>query len=133
MQYLLFLSNSSVYSSNGKVLYTTDNKVDHPGSLYASNKKSNELMDHAYSKLYNIPSKGLRLFAIDDPVGRPNMVCFGFTNKLREGKTVQIFNDDNCKYAFTYVDDIIESVTQIMQEAPDKLSGEDGLLLLPYW
>ena len=123
VEHLVYASSSSVYGSNKKVPYSTDDKVDNPVSLYAATKKSNELMAHAYSKLYNIPSTGLRFFTVYGPAGRPDMAYFGFTNKLREGKTIQIFNYGNCKRDFTYVDDIVEGVVRVMQHAPEKQSG----------
>ena len=129
---LVYASSSSVYGSNKKVPYSTDDKVDNPVSLYAATKKSNELMAHAYSKLYNISSTGLRFFTVYGPAGRPDMAYFGFTNKLREGKTIRIFNYGNCKRDFTYVDDIVEGVVRIMQHAPEKHNGEDGLPIPPY-
>ena len=132
VDHLVYASSSSVYGSNKKVPYSTDDKVDNPVSLYAATKKSNELMAHAYSKLYNIPSTGLRFFTVYGPAGRPDMAYFGFTNKLREGKTIQIFNYGNCKRDFTYVDDIVEGVVRIMQHAPEKQIGEDGLPIPPY-
>ena len=132
VEHLVYASSSSVYGTNKKIPYSTDDKVDNPVSLYAATKKSNELMAHAYSKLYNIPSTGLRFFTVYGPAGRPDMAYFGFTNKLREGKTIQIFNFGNCKRDFTYVDDIVEGVVRIMQGAPEKLTGEDGLPLPPY-
>ncbi|MBQ7512138.1 MAG: NAD-dependent epimerase/dehydratase family protein [Prevotella sp.] len=132
VEHLVYASSSSVYGSNKKVPYSTDDKVDNPVSLYAATKKSNELMAHAYSKLYNIPSTGLRFFTVYGPAGRPDMAYFGFTNKLREGKTIEIFNFGNCKRDFTYVDDIVEGVVRIMQGAPEKQQGEDGLPLPPY-
>ena len=132
VEHLVYASSSSVYGSNKKVPYSTDDKVDNPVSLYAATKKSNELMAHAYSKLYNIPSTGLRFFTVYGPAGRPDMAYFGFTNKLREGKTIQIFNYGNCKRDFTYVDDIVEGVVRIMQHAPEKQNGEDGLPVPPY-
>lgn len=132
VEHLVYASSSSVYGSNKKVPYSTDDKVDNPVSLYAATKKSNELMAHAYSKLYNIPSTGLRFFTVYGPAGRPDMAYFGFTNKLREGKTIQIFNYGNCKRDFTYVDDIVEGVVRIMQHAPEKQKGEDGLPIPPY-
>ena len=132
VEHLVYASSSSVYGSNKKVPYSTDDKVDNPVSLYAATKKSNELMAHAYSKLYNIPSTGLRFFTVYGPAGRPDMAYFGFTNKLREGKTIEIFNYGNCKRDFTYVDDIVEGVVRIMQGAPEKKQGEDGLPLPPY-
>ena len=132
VEHLVYASSSSVYGSNKKVPYSTDDKVDNPVSLYAATKKSNELLAHAYSKLYNIPSTGLRFFTVYGPAGRPDMAYFGFTNKLREGKTIQIFNYGNCKRDFTYIDDIVEGVVRVMQKAPDKITGEDGLPLPPY-
>ena len=132
VEHLVYASSSSVYGSNKKVPYSTDDKVDNPVSLYAATKKSNELMAHAYSKLYNIPSTGLRFFTVYGPAGRPDMAYFGFTNKLREGKTIQIFNYGNCKRDFTYVDDIVEGVVRVMQHAPEKSVGEDGLPNPPY-
>ncbi len=132
VEHLVYASSSSVYGSNKKVPYSTDDKVDNPVSLYAATKKSNELMAHAYSKLYNIPSTGLRFFTVYGPAGRPDMAYFGFTNKLKKGDTIQIFNFGNCKRDFTYVDDIVEGVVRIMQGAPEKRQGEDGLPLPPY-
>lgn len=132
VEHLVYASSSSVYGSNKKVPYSTEDKVDNPVSLYAATKKSNELMAHAYSKLYNIPSTGLRFFTVYGPAGRPDMAYFGFTNKLREGKTIQIFNYGNCKRDFTYIDDIVEGVVRIMQHAPEKENGEDGLPIPPY-
>ena len=132
VEHLVYASSSSVYGSNKKVPYSTDDKVDNPVALYAATKKSNELMAHAYSKLYNIPSTGLRFFTVYGPAGRPDMAYFGFTNKLREGKTIEIFNFGNCKRDFTFVDDIVEGVVRIMQGAPEKQQGEDGLPLPPY-
>ena len=132
VEHLVYASSSSVYGSNKKVPYSTDDKVDNPVSLYAATKKSNELMAHAYSKLYNIPSTGLRFFTVYGPAGRPDMAYFGFTNKLREGKTIQIFNFGNCKRDFTYVDDIVEGVMRVMQQPPEKKNGEDGLPIPPY-
>lgn len=132
VEHLVYASSSSVYGSNKKVPYSTDDKVDNPVSLYAATKKSNELMAHAYSKLYDIPSTGLRFFTVYGPAGRPDMAYFGFTNKLREGKTIQIFNYGNCKRDFTYVDDIVEGVIRVMKKAPDHAKGEDGLPLPPY-
>ncbi|MGN1169501.1 MAG: NAD-dependent epimerase/dehydratase family protein [Acutalibacteraceae bacterium] len=132
VEHLVYASSSSVYGSNKKVPYSTDDKVDNPVSLYAATKKSNELMAHAYSKLYNIPSTGLRFFTVYGPAGRPDMAYFSFTNKLREGQTIQIFNHGNCKRDFTYVDDIVEGVIRVMQKAPDKKNGEDGLPIPPY-
>lgn len=132
VEHLVYASSSSVYGSNKKVPYSTDDKVDNPVSLYAATKKSNELMAHAYSKLYDIPSTGLRFFTVYGPAGRPDMAYFGFTNKLREGKTIQIFNYGHCKRDFTYVDDIVEGVVRVMQHAPEKRTGEDGLPVPPY-
>lgn len=132
VEHLVYASSSSVYGSNKKVPYSTEDKVDNPVSLYAATKKSNELMAHAYSKLYNIPSTGLRFFTVYGPAGRPDMAYFGFTNKLREGKTIQIFNYGNCKRDFTYVDDIVEGVVRVMAKAPEKKNGEDGLPIPPY-
>ena len=132
VEHLVYASSSSVYGNNKKVPYSTDDKVDNPVSLYAATKKSNELMAHAYSKLYNISSTGLRFFTVYGPCGRPDMAYFGFTNKLREGKTIQIFNYGNCKRDFTYVDDIVEGVVRIMQHAPEKKNGDDGLPIPPY-
>ena len=132
VEHLVYASSSSVYGSNKKVPYSTDDKVDNPVSLYAATKKSNELLAHAYSKLYNIPSTGLRFFTVYGPAGRPDMAYFGFTNKLREGKTIQIFNYGNCKRDFTYVDDIVEGIQRVMQHAPEKQVGEDGLPIPPY-
>ena len=132
LEHLVYASSSSVYGGNKKVPFSTDDKVDNPVSLYAATKKSNELMAHAYSKLYNIPSTGLRFFTVYGPAGRPDMAYFGFTNKLRKGDTIQIFNYGNCKRDFTYVDDIVEGVVRIMQGAPEKRVGEDGLPLPPY-
>lgn len=132
VEHLVYASSSSVYGSNKKVPYSTEDKVDNPVSLYAATKKSNELLAHAYSKLYNIPSTGLRFFTVYGPAGRPDMAYFGFTDKLREGKIIQIFNYGNCKRDFTYVDDIVEGVIRVMQKAPDKVTGEDGLPLPPY-
>ncbi len=130
--HLVYASSSSVYGSNKKVPYSTDDKVDNPVSLYAATKKSNELMAHAYSKLYNIPSTGLRFFTVYGPAGRPDMAYFGFTNKLVKGEKIQIFNFGNCKRDFTYVDDIVEGVIRVMQKAPAKQVGEDGLPVPPY-
>ena len=132
VEHLVYASSSSVYGSNKKIPYSTDDKVDNPVSLYAATKKSNELMAHAYSKLYNIPSTGLRFFTVYGPAGRPDMAYFGFTNKLVKGDTIQIFNFGNCKRDFTYVDDIVEGVVRIMQGAPEKKVGEDGLPIPPY-
>ncbi len=132
VEHLVYASSSSIYGTNRKVPYSTEDKVDNPVSLYAATKKSNELMAHAYSKLYNIPSTGLRFFTVYGPAGRPDMAYFGFTDKLREGKTIRIFNYGNCKRDFTYVDDIVEGVVRVMQKAPDKQNGEDGLPIPPY-
>ena len=132
VEHLVYASSSSIYGSNKKVPYSTDDKVDNPVSLYAATKKSNELMAHAYSKLYNIPSTGLRFFTVYGPAGRPDMAYFGFTNKLVKGETIQIFNYGNCKRDFTYVDDIVEGVVRVMQHAPEKQTGEDGLPVPPY-
>lgn len=132
VEHLVYASSSSVYGSNKKVPYSTDDKVDNPVSLYAATKKSNELMAHAYSKLYNIPSTGLRFFTVYGPAGRPDMAYFGFTNKLVKGETIKIFNYGNCKRDFTYVDDIVEGVVRVMKKAPDKKNGEDGLPVPPY-
>lgn len=132
VEHLVYASSSSVYGSNKKVPYSTDDKVDNPVSLYAATKKSNELMAHAYSKLYNIPSTGLRFFTVYGPAGRPDMAYFGFTNKLVKGETIKIFNYGNCKRDFTYVDDIVEGVIRVMKKAPDRKNGEDGLPLPPY-
>ena len=132
VEHLVYASSSSVYGSNKKVPYSTDDKVDNPVSLYAATKKSNELLAHAYSKLYNIPSTGLRFFTVYGPCGRPDMAYFGFTNKLLKGDTIQIFNYGNCKRDFTFVDDIVEGVVRIMQHAPEKQNGEDGLPIPPY-
>ena len=132
VEHLVYASSSSVYGSNKKIPYSTDDKVDNPVSLYAATKKSNELMAHAYSKLYNIPSTGLRFFTVYGPAGRPDMAYFGFTNKLRKGEKIQIFNYGNCKRDFTYVDDIVEGVVRVMQHAPEKMNGEDGLPIPPY-
>ena len=132
VEHLVYASSSSVYGSNKKVPYSTDDKVDNPVSLYAATKKSNELMAHAYSKLYNIPSTGLRFFTVYGPAGRPDMAYFGFTNKLRNNETIQIFNYGNCKRDFTYIDDIVEGVIRVMQGAPEKKNGEDGLPIPPY-
>ena len=132
VEHLVYASSSSVYGSNKKVPYSTDDKVDNPVSLYAATKKSNELLAHAYSKLYNIPSTGLRFFTVYGPAGRPDMAYFGFTNKLLKGDTIQIFNYGNCKRDFTYVDDIVEGVKRVMQHAPEKKNGEDGLPVPPY-
>ena len=132
VEHLVYASSSSVYGSNKKIPYSTDDKVDNPVSLYAATKKSNELMAHAYSKLYNIPSTGLRFFTVYGPAGRPDMAYFGFTNKLVKGEKIQIFNFGNCKRDFTYVDDIVEGVIRVMQKAPEKQVGEDGLPVPPY-
>ena len=132
VEHLVYASSSSVYGSNKKVPYSTDDKVDNPVSLYAATKKSNELMAHAYSKLYNIPSTGLRFFTVYGPAGRPDMAYFGFTDKLVKGDTIKIFNYGNCKRDFTYVDDIVEGVIRVMQHAPEKKNGEDGLPIPPY-
>lgn len=132
VEHLVYASSSSVYGSNKKIPYSTEDKVDNPVSLYAATKKSNELMAHAYSKLYNIPSTGLRFFTVYGPAGRPDMAYFGFTNKLLKGDTIQIFNYGNCKRDFTYVDDIVEGVKRVMQCAPEKTNGEDGLPVPPY-
>ena len=132
VEHLVYASSSSVYGSNKKVPYSTDDKVDNPVSLYAATKKSNELFAHSYSKLYNIPSTGLRFFTVYGPAGRPDMAYFGFTNKLLKGETIQIFNYGNCKRDFTYVDDIVEGVFRVMSKAPEKLVGEDGLPIPPY-
>ena len=132
VEHLVYASSSSVYGSNKKVPYSTEDKVDNPVSLYAATKKSNELMAHAYSKLYNIPSTGLRFFTVYGPAGRPDMAYFGFTNKLLKGETIQIFNYGNCKRDFTYVDDIVEGVLRVMQGAPEKKTGADGLPIPPY-
>ncbi|CCY00556.1 protein capI [Enterocloster bolteae CAG:59] len=132
VDHLVYASSSSVYGSNKKIPYCTDDKVDNPVSLYAATKKSNELMAHVYSKLYNIPSTGLRFFTVYGPAGRPDMAYFGFTNKLKEGKTIQIFNYGNCQRDFTYIDDIVEGVIRVMQRAPEKKKGEDGLPVPPY-
>ncbi|MBR3764771.1 MAG: NAD-dependent epimerase/dehydratase family protein [Clostridia bacterium] len=132
VEHLVYASSSSVYGTNKKIPYSTDDKVDNPVSLYAATKKSNELMAHAYSKLYNIPSTGLRFFTVYGPAGRPDMAYFGFTNKLLKGEKIQIFNYGNCQRDFTYVDDIVTGVVNIMQHAPEKATGEDGLPLPPY-
>lgn len=132
VEHLVYASSSSVYGSNKKVPYSTDDKVDNPVSLYAATKKSNELMAHAYSKLYNIPSTGLRFFTVYGPAGRPDMAYFGFTNKLVNGETIKVFNYGNCKRDFTYVDDIVEGVVRVMAKAPEKKNGEDGLPIPPY-
>lgn len=132
VEHLVYASSSSVYGSNKKVPYSTEDKVDNPVSLYAATKKSNELMAHAYSKLYNIPSTGLRFFTVYGPAGRPDMAYFGFTNKLLKGQTIQIFNYGNCKRDFTYVDDIVEGIKRVMAGAPERKTGEDGLPVPPY-
>lgn len=132
VEHLVYASSSSVYGSNKKVPYSTDDKVNNPVSLYAATKKSNELLAHAYSKLYNIPSTGLRFFTVYGPAGRPDMAYFGFTNKLLKGETIQIFNYGNCKRDFTYVDDIVEGIKRVMERAPEKKNGDDGLPLPPY-
>ncbi len=132
VEHLVYASSSSVYGSNKKVPYSTDDKVDNPVSLYAATKKSNELMAHAYSKLYNIPSTGLRFFTVYGPAGRPDMAYFGFTNKLVKGETIKIFNYGNCKRDFTYIDDIVEGIVRVMQHAPEKRVGEDDLPIPPY-
>ena len=132
VEHLVYASSSSVYGSNKKVPYSTEDKVDNPVSLYAATKKSNELLAHAYSKLYEIPSTGLRFFTVYGPAGRPDMAYFGFTDKLRRGETIRIFNYGNCKRDFTYIDDIVEGVKRVMQKAPDKKKGEDGLPIPPY-
>lgn len=132
VKHLVYASSSSVYGSNKKVPYSTDDKVDNPVSLYAATKKSNELMAHSYSKLYNIPSTGLRFFTVYGPAGRPDMAYFGFTNKLIKGENIQIFNYGNCKRDFTYVDDIVEGVMRVMAKAPERKTGEDGLPIPPY-
>jgi nucleoside-diphosphate-sugar epimerase len=132
VEHLVYASSSSVYGSNEKVPYSTEDRVDHPVSLYAATKKSNELMAHAYSKLYNIPSTGLRFFTVYGPAGRPDMAYFGFTDKLLKGENIQIFNYGNCKRDFTYIDDIVEGVIRVMQGAPEKETGKDGLPVPPY-
>lgn len=132
VEHLVYASSSSVYGSNKKVPYSTDDKVDNPVSLYAATKKSNELMAHAYAKLYNIPSTGLRFFTVYGPAGRPDMAYFGFTDKLRRGETIEIFNYGNCKRDFTYVDDIVEGVSRVMQGPPERKNGADGLPIPPY-
>ena len=132
VEHLVYASSSSVYGSNRKVPYSTDDKVDNPVSLYAATKKSNELMAHAYSKLYDIPSTGLRFFTVYGPAGRPDMAYFGFTDKLRAGQTIKIFNYGNCKRDFTYIDDIVEGVVRVMRHAPERATGEDGLPVPPY-
>ena len=132
VEHLVYASSSSVYGGNKKVPFSTDDKVDNPVSLYAATKKSNELLAHAYSKLYNIPTTGLRFFTVYGPAGRPDMAYFGFTNKLIKGETIEIFNFGNCKRDFTYVDDIVEGIVRVMEKAPEKMNGEDGLPLPPY-
>lgn len=132
VEHLVYASSSSVYGSNKKVPYSTDDKVDNPVSLYAATKKSNELLAHSYSKLYNIPSTGLRFFTVYGPAGRPDMAYFGFTNKLIKGETIQIFNYGNCKRDFTYIDDIVEGICRVIKKAPEKKTGEDGLPIPPY-
>ncbi len=132
VEHLVYASSSSVYGSNKKIPYSTEDKVDNPVSLYAATKKSNELMAHAYAKLYNIPSTGLRFFTVYGPAGRPDMAYFGFTNKLKNNQTIEIFNYGNCKRDFTYVDDIVEGVKRVMQAAPERTTGEDGLPIPPY-
>lgn len=132
VEHLVYASSSSIYGTNAKIPYSIEDKVDNPVSLYAATKKSNELMAHAYSKLYNIPSTGLRFFTVYGPAGRPDMAYFSFTNKLREGKTIQIFNYGNCKRDFTYINDIVEGIIRVMQHAPEKQNGEDGLPVPPY-
>lgn len=132
VEHFVYASSSSVYGSNKKIPYSTDDKVDNPVSLYAATKKSNELMAHAYAKLYNIPSTGLRFFTVYGPAGRPDMAYFGFTNKLKEGKKIQIFNYGNCKRDFTYIDDIVEGIIRVMSKAPDRKNGNDNLPLPPY-
>ena len=132
VEHLVFASSSSVYGANKKVPYSTDDRVDHPVSLYAATKKSNELLAHAYAKLYSIPSTGLRFFTVYGPAGRPDMAYFSFTNRLREGQTIRIFNYGNCKRDFTYIDDIVEGIVRVIQKAPDRMAGEDGLPLPPY-
>ena len=132
VEHLVYASSSSVYGNNKKVPYSTDDKVDNPISLYAATKKSNELLAHAYAKLYNLPSTGLRFFTVYGPAGRPDMAYFGFTNKLRKGETIEIFNYGNCKRDFTFVDDIVEGISRIMRHAPERKQGEDGLPLAPH-
>jgi len=132
VEHLVYASSSSVYGNNKKVPYSTEDKVDNPISLYAATKKSNELLAHAYSKLYNIPSTGLRFFTVYGPAGRPDMAYFGFTNKLRQGQTIEIFNYGNCKRDFTFVDDIVEGISRIIRHSPERQTGEDGLPLAPY-
>lgn len=130
--HLVYASSSSVYGTNKKIPYSTDDKVDNPVSLYAATKKANELMAHAYSKLYNIPSTGLRFFTVYGPAGRPDMAYFGFTNKLLRNETIEIFNYGNCKRDFTYIDDIVEGIVRVLQSPPQNVEGEDGVLLPPY-
>lgn len=132
VRHLVYASSSSVYGTNAKIPYSTDDKVDNPVSLYAATKKSNELMAHAYSKLYNIPSTGLRFFTVYGPAGRPDMAYFGFTQKLLKGETIDIFNYGNCKRDFTYIDDIVEGLVRIMRQAPERAVGNDGLPIPPY-
>lgn len=132
VEHLVYASSSSVYGGNKKVPFSTDDRVDNPVSLYAATKKSNELFAHCYSKLYNIPSTGLRFFTVYGPAGRPDMAYFGFTNKLLKGETIQIYNYGNCRRDFTYVDDIVEGIVRVMNKAPEKKSGEDGLPIPPY-
>ena len=132
MEHLVYASSSSVYGGNKKVPYSTEDMVDHPVSLYAATKKTNELLAHSYSKLYNIPATGLRFFTVYGPGGRPDMAYFSFTEKLREGRTIQIFNYGNCKRDFTYIDDVVEGIVRVMRKAPDRVNGEDGLPLPPY-
>ena len=132
MEHLVYASSSSVYGSNKKVPYSTEDKVDNPVSLYAATKKSNELMSHAYSKLYNIPSTGLRFFTVYGPAGRPDMAYFGFSDKLVKGESIRIFNYGNCQRDFTYIDDIVEGVVHVMQHAPERRNGDDGLPVPPY-
>lgn len=132
VEHLVYASSSSVYGNNKKVPYSTDDKVDNPISLYAATKKSDELLAHSYSKLYNIPSTGLRFFTVYGPAGRPDMAYFGFTDKLIKGETIKIFNYGNCKRDFTYIDDIVEGIIRVMQKAPEKKDGEDGLPIPPY-
>ena len=132
VEHLVYASSSSVYGGNKKVPFSTDDRVDNPVSLYAATKKSNELMAHCYSKLYNIPSTGLRFFTVYGPAGRPDMAYFGFTNKLLKGETIQIYNYGNCRRDFTYVDDIVEGIVRVMKKAPEKKTGDDGLPVPPY-
>ena len=132
VEHLVYASSSSIYGGNKKVPFSTDDKVDNPVSLYAATKKSNELLAHAYSKLYNIPTTGLRFFTVYGPMGRPDMAYFGFTNKLLKGETIEIFNYGNCKRDFTYIDDIVDGVIKVMSKAPEKKTGEDGLPIPPY-